>query len=349
MDIKTIKVTPKNTIKDTIEAINNGSIRLAIVVDNENRLLGTISDGDIRRAILKGKQLNDKIDTIYNKNPFFITHNYNRQKLISFCKKNKIYQIPVVNKKNEVIDIFLLDELIEKKEYHNYVIIMAGGIGKRLKPLTEKTPKPMLKIGDKPILEIIIERLRKSGFKNFILSVNYKSEVIENYFGNGSQFGINIKYIKEKKRMGTAGTLALLREKLKDTFILMNGDLLTNLDFSYLLEYHYHNQPIATIAVKKHYYRVPFGMISLDGIKIKSIVEKPLIDFFISAGIYVLEPEVIKFVPENQFFNMPELINELIKNNLEVVSFPIKEYWNDIGRIEDYKKANIDYKVVFNE
>jgi dTDP-glucose pyrophosphorylase len=345
--MKDIILLPSDTIKTAFEVIDNGAIKLAIVVDENSKFLGTISDGDIRRAILKGKSLEDSIENVYNKKPFFVKESYDKYELIKSCKQNKIYQIPVVNDKNEVIDIVLLDELIETKEYPNKVILMVGGLGTRLRPLTNDMPKPMLKVGDKPILETIIDRFKKSGFKNFVFCVNYKAEIIKNYFGNGSKFGVNIEYVDENKRMGTAGALSLLKEKPKEAFFVMNGDLLTTLDFSYLLEYHHKNEAVATMAVREHKYQVPFGVVNLEGNKIRSIEEKPTFNFFVSAGIYVLEPETIDLIPKNEFFDMPDLFNKLIEAKKETVSFPIKEYWTDIGRIEEYKKANEEFGRVF--
>jgi len=346
--LRNIKILPTSTIKEAFEIIDEGAIKLAIVTDENNKFLGTITDGDIRRAILQGKNLEDTIVDIYNKNPFTVNEKYNKSELTKFCKQNKIYQIPVLNDKQEVIDIILLDELIEIKDYPNKVILMVGGLGTRLRPLTDEIPKPMLKVGNKPILETIIENFKKSGFRNFIFCVNYKAEIIKKYFQDGTKFGVNIEYIYESKRMGTAGALSLLKEKPKESFFVMNGDLLTTLDFSYFLEYHQKNGALATMAVRRHKYQVPFGVVYLEGNKIKSIEEKPTYNFFVSAGIYVLEPEVIDYIPKNKFFDMPDLFEVLINKNKETVSFPIKEYWADIGRMEEYKKANEEYERIFN-
>ena len=224
---------------------------------------------------------------------------------------------------------------------------MVGGLGTRLRPLTENTPKPMLKVGDKPILETIIENFAKYGFVNITLSVNYKSNIIKSYFGNGSEFGVNIDYIEEQKRLGTAGALSLLTNKPTEPFFVMNGDLLTNVNFEHLLDFHMQNNSNATMCVREYEQQVPFGVVNIEDGKIKSIQEKPTNKFFVSAGIYLLSPEVLDLIPNNEYYDMPILFDELIRNNKNVVSFPLREYWLDIGRIEEYQKANEEYDEVF--
>jgi dTDP-glucose pyrophosphorylase len=347
MKINKITVSQEDSIKKTLEVIDKGAIKIAFVVDENDKLLGTITDGDIRRAILKGKNLEESINDIYNTNPFFVYENYNKNEILEICTKNKIYQIPIVDKNKKLVNILLLDEIIQPKDYPNKVILMLGGLGTRLRTLTEKTPKPLLKVGGKPIVETIIENFKKCGFKNFVFCVNYKAEQIVEYFGNGEKFGINIEYVYENKRMGTAGALSLLTQKPKESFFVMNGDLLTNVNFEYMLEYHKENKAIATMAVREYEYQVPFGVVETEENIIKSIKEKPIKKFFVSAGIYILEPETIDYIPKNEFYDMPILFEALIKNNKKTVSFPLREYWLDIGRIEEFEKAQEEYKKVF--
>jgi len=348
MNLEKIKLSPKATIKDALRIIDSGAIKLALVVDEEDKLLGTITDGDIRRAILKGKDLNDSIEYVYFKNPLTVSIDESKENIINLCISKKIYQIPVIDKEGRVVKIMLLDELLKPKTYPNKVVLMVGGLGTRLRPLTEKTPKPMLNVGGKPILQTIVEKFASYGFKNIIMCVNYKSHIIQDYFGDGSGFGVNIEYVLEDKRMGTAGALSLLKEKPKEPFFVMNGDILTNVNFENMLEYHIQNKVIATMAVREYDFQVPFGVVKMENNEIKKIEEKPLYKFFVSAGIYLLNPECIDYIPKNEFYDMPTLFEKLIENNKKTISFPLREYWLDIGRIEEYEKAQIEYKKVFD-
>ena len=347
MNIEKIKLSPQSTIKEALKIIDSGAVKIAIVADNKNKLLGTITDGDIRRAILKGKSLDESIEDVYNKNPLTVSIDENKENIINLCTSRKIYQIPVVDKESRIVKIILLDELLKPKKYSNRVILMVGGLGTRLRPLTKNTPKPMLNVGGKPILQTIIERFRDYGFKNITLCVNYKADIIKEYFENGSKIGVNIEYIIENKRMGTAGALSLLKEKPKEPFFVMNGDILTNINFENMLEYHLEHNSTATMAVREYDFQVPFGVVKMEGNEIKAIEEKPVYKFFVSAGIYMLNPECIDYIPKNEYYDMPTLFEDLIKNNKKTFSFPIREYWLDIGRIEEYEKAQIEYQRVF--
>jgi len=343
--MKDIILNQYSTIKDAINALNKGAIKIAIVLDENDNFLGTISDGDIRRAILKGYSLDDVIENIYKKNAITASINTSKEKLISLCVENSIYQIPIVEN-NKLVDIAILDELLKPKEYKNKVVLMVGGLGSRLRPLTENIPKPLLKVGDKPILETIIENFKKYGFKNFIFCVNYKANMIKEYFKDGKEFGVNIEYVLEEKRMGTAGALSLIK-KPKEPFFVMNGDLLTNINFENMLEYHLQNNSIATMGVREYDFQVPYGVVNMKDNKIISIEEKPIHKFFVSGGIYLLDPQVLDIIPK-EFYDMPILFEELIKQNKNVISFPIREYWLDIGRVEEYERANIEYEKVFS-
>ena len=347
MNIEKIKLSPNSTIKEALKIIDSGAVKIALVVDENDKLLGTITDGDIRRAILKGKSLEDSIKDVYFKNPLTVSIDENKENIINLCISKKIYQVPVVDKDGKVVKIMLLDEILKPKEYPNRVILMVGGLGTRLRPLTENTPKPMLNVGGKPILQTIIERFRDYGFKNITLCVNYKAEMIKEYFEDGSKFGVNIDYVIENKRMGTAGALSLLKEKPKEPFFVMNGDILTNINFENMLEYHLEHNSTATMAVREYDFQVPFGVVKMENNEIKAIEEKPTYKFFVSAGIYMLNPECIDYIPKNEFYDMPTLFEDLIKDNKKTFSFPIREYWLDIGRIEEYDKAQIEYKRIF--
>ena len=225
---------------------------------------------------------------------------------------------------------------------------MAGGLGTRLRPLTQDTPKPLLKVGDKPILQTIIESFAKYGFEDIVISVNYKSHMIKDYFGDGSQFGVKISYIDEDKRLGTAGALSLLNDKPKEPFFVMNGDLLTNVNFEKFLDFHTFENSIASMAIREHEFQIPYGVIQTNGAKITDIKEKPIQKFFVNSGIYILSPQTLDYIPKDEFFDMPTLFNKLIEDNKNVLSFPIHEYWLDIGRMEELQKAQSEYFGVFN-
>ncbi len=347
-DITNLKLNPSSTIKEAMEIIGKGAMKIALVVNEKDQLIGTLTDGDLRQAFLSGKTIEDTISNFYFKKPTFVDINMSKEEVLNLCISKKIYQIPIVNDKQQVIGIHILDELFEKKIYNNKVVLMVGGLGSRLRPLTESTPKPMLKVGGKPILHIIVEKFAHYGFKEIIMCVNYKSDIIIDYFGDGSKLGVNIEYIFEKKRMGTAGALSLLKYRPNEPFFVMNGDLLTNINFEHLLEEHNKNNSKATMCVREYDFEVPYGVVKLDENKnIKSIEEKPIHNFFVSAGIYMFNPECLDYIPKDKFYDIPSLFERLIEENEKTSSYLIKEYWIDIGRIEEYEKANEEYYKLF--
>lgn len=248
---------------------------------------------------------------------------------------------------NKVVGLREIDELLKPEVKPNKVVLMVGGLGTRLHPLTKDTPKPMLKVGDKPILHTIVERFASYGFVNIAMCVNYKAKTIQDYFGNGEKFGVQIEYVLEQERMGTAGALSLLTTRPGEAFFVMNGDLLTNVNFESLLDYHQTHQAAATMCVREYDFQVPYGVVNIDGNKVTSIVEKPVHKFFVSAGIYMLSPQVLDLIPNGEYYDMPTLFEKLIAQNQNTVSFPIHEYWLDIGRMNEYEQANREYNEVF--
>jgi dTDP-glucose pyrophosphorylase len=343
-----ILLPPEATIRKAIEIIDSGAMKLALVVDDSSKLLGTLSDGDVRRAILAGKGLEDTIESIYFRTPTTCGVNDSKEKILQLALAYKLYQIPVVDSEGRVVGIAEVDELIKPSSHKNKVVLMAGGLGTRLSPLTDTTPKPMLHVGNKPILETIIENFSKYGYTEIILSVNYKSHIIQDYFGDGEQFGVKITYVHETKRMGTAGALSLMRNSLSEPFYVMNGDLLTNINFEHMHDYHLSHDAVATMAVREYDFQVPYGVVNIEDGKVVSIEEKPTHKFFVSAGIYMLSPEVLECILNDEFLDMPTLFEKLIKEKQRAVSFPIREYWLDIGRMSDYERANSEYSKVFD-
>ena len=341
--IDKVVMNDSTSIKKAMEVIDTSKIKIALVVSDNKQLIGTITDGDIRRAILKGVTLSDPVKDIMNRNFIYSEVGESREKILQLAKLNQIQQVPIVDKNCILVGIEDISSPLLPVKRQNKVVLMVGGLGTRLRPLTNETPKPLLKVKDKPILEIILEGFIKYGFNDFIFSVNYKSEMIEEYFGDGKRFGVNIQYAHDRERMGTAGSLSFIKKKLTEDFLVMNGDLLTNINFEHLLEFHFNNNSKATMCVREYDFQVPYGVVNIQEHNIASIEEKPVHKFFVNAGIYMLNPSVLKYIPENSFFDMPTLFNILIQSKEKVLPFPVREYRLDIGEIGEYNKANSEY------
>lgn len=345
--IELITVPAKTTILKTLEAIDRGVMGIALVVNDNFKLIGTITDGDIRRALIKNASLTDTIDSIMTLDPVKELEGTNNYNLVSIMKSKGIKQIPIVDKEGKLIDIKTLEELIKVEDKDNYLVIMAGGIGARLKPLTNTTPKPLLPIGNKPILESIIEHAKVYGLTNIKISLNYLSESIKKYFGDGSSIGVNISYINETDSLGTAGSLSLIEEDITQDLFVINGDILTRVNFDEMLKVHSESNNQLTVGIRPYKTQIPYGIINLAGNEIKSIEEKPILEYIINAGIYLLTPSTIKLIPKGTFFHMTDLMQKLIDNNLKVGSFLINDYWLDVGKINDYYRANIEFNDFF--
>lgn len=343
-----IAIEQNYTIKDVLQILNDTSKQIVLVTQNK-KLVGTITDGDIRRALLKGKGLESSIEDVYFKTPAYAYSTYSKEERLEIMNKASVGKIPILNDAGEIVDLIQKDELTTVKIRDNTVVLMAGGLGSRLRPLTDNIPKPLLNIGPKPILETIIEKFIENGFRNFLISVNYKSKMIKEYFGNGSKYGnlVSIEYIEEEKRLGTAGALSLIEKKIDKPFFVMNGDILTNVNFESLLKFHENAHSKATMCVREFDFKIPYGVVEVEGDVIQSIVEKPVHTFFVNAGIYMLEPQVLSEIPKGEFFDMPSLFDKLMKEDKKTCSFPIFEYWMDIGHLKDYEQANIDYERFF--
>lgn len=340
-------VTPQTPILEVLKIIDVNARQIALVVDQDDRLLGTVTDGDIRRGLLKGKGLNDPVSTVMNSYPTVASPYDHRDNILALMKIKKLHQIPVVDEDGRIVHVEILDHLLQPVKRDNWVVLMAGGLGTRLRPLTHDCPKPLLKVGNKPLLETILLSFIEQGFHQFFISVKYKAEMIQEYFGHGERWNVDIRYLHEKESLGTAGALSLLPEKPQEPFFVMNGDLLTKVNFEQLLDFHKTYQAQATMCVREYDHQIPYGVVKLDKQRLIGIEEKPVQRFFVNAGIYVLNPETVDHIPNNQFFDMPSLFNNLIKNNRPVIAFPIREYWLDIGRLADFERANMEFAEVF--
>jgi len=347
-DIKKVTLKKNASIKEAFEVIDKGAKRIAIVLDDEERVIGTISDGDARRGLLKGYTLESSIEDLYYKTPTLGYETDSNEEIIKKAIVKKLYQVPIVDKNNKLIYVEDLANLLQRTKRRNKVVLMAGGLGTRLRPLTDSIPKPLLEIGGKPILETIIGNFVKYGFIDIIISVNYKAEMIKNYFGNGQQFGANISYVEDTKRLGTAGSLSLFSDDSMEPFFVMNADLLTTVNFEQMLDFHLEENSIATMAVREYEYQVPYGVIEIQNSGITSIQEKPIQKFFVNAGIYILSKKVLKNIPKDEFYDMPTLFEELINDNQKVLSFPVHEYWLDIGRMDELQQAQNEYFRIFD-
>jgi len=335
-------INPESTIREALQVIDIEALRGAIIVDQNNRLLGVVSDGDIRRGILSGISLESSVASVMNKNPIITTKSASKQQIIELMESNDILSVPLVEN-GVVIGLHTLHDSLSIEKLDNPVFLMAGGFGTRLRPLTDNCPKPLLKVGDKPILEITLYNFIKSGFINFYISTHYMPEMIREHFGDGSKWGVNISYVHEETPLGTGGALGLLPKDLpKLPLIMMNGDILTNIDFQKLLNFHSSQVADASMCVREYEYQIPYGVIQGENGKITSMEEKPTQLFHINAGIYVVNPDLIEQVKVNEIIDMPTLLEQKIKAQGNVMMFPIHEYWLDIGRMEDYQRAQAD-------
>ncbi len=316
-------------------------MQIALVVEGD-QLKGTLTDGDIRRALLRGMGLKDPVFHAMNDRPTVASLGDDRELVIARMRQAHIRQMPILDSSGALVGMEILNGLVTPEIRSNAVVLMAGGLGKRLTPLTNDCPKSMLKIGGRPILETILETFIAYGFRRFYISVNYKADVIMDYFRDGSRWQVQITYLQENKRLGTAGALSLLPEKPMLPLIVMNGDILTKINFNHLLDFHNTHKAKATMCVSDYEYQVPFGVITLNGHQIMQIQEKPTQKFFINAGIYALDPDVLDLVPKDDYDDMTTLFERIVGAGWQTSVFPICEYWLDIGRHSDLDKANGD-------
>lgn len=347
-DFKKIQVASDITIRETIQLIDANAMQIALVVDQTGKLVGTVTDGDIRRGILKGFSLDETVELIMNRHPIVCSREDDREVMLARMKLTGLHHMPIVDPVGCLVGLETLDELLVPAERDNVVVLMAGGLGTRLRPLTEDCPKPMLKIGGRPILETILLNFIEYGFKRFYISVNYKSEVITEYFGNGTRWGVEIQYLHESDKLGTAGALGLLPYRPDKPFFVMNGDLLTKVNFSQLFDFHSSHHAKATMCVREYDFQVPYGVVKIDNHRIISIDEKPTHRFFVNAGVYLLEPEALDFIQPNLHLDMPALFEKMIEKENETAVFPVREYWLDVGHLADFDRANGEYRDIFS-
>lgn len=342
-DFRSLFVTPGTSIRGAVEVIDRTGRQIALVVDDDEKLLGLVSDGDIRRAILDDVPFDSPVSRIMNTSPVTASSHSGSNRLLTLMKERNLRSVPLVDESGLVTGLVNLQELLSPRHRGNAVVIMAGGMGVRLQPLTLSRPKPLVEVGGRPVLEIILQRFIEQGFNRFYLSVNYKGHMIEDYFGDGSLWGADIRYLREDRRLGTAGALGLIEEKPAEPLVVMNGDLLTKVDFGHLLDFHREYEAWGTMCVRRYDFQLPYGVCQIDRHHLREIEEKPVQRFFVNAGIYVIDPRVLDMVPKGEEYDMPRLFQGLMDQGRTVTAFPVREYWLDIGRMEDFQRANADY------
>lgn len=340
---RALSAQPETPILRVLETLDRGSQGSIVVIDHSDHLLGFVTDGDIRRALLRQVDLQAPISEVMNVNVITAPMNTPVPHLVSLMEQHEVSHIPLVDDDNHLVDLACLNELTRPNHHENWVVIMAGGLGSRLQPLTNEVPKPMIEIGGKPILEIILDSFIDEGLRHFYISVNYKGESIEDHFGDGSQKGCHIDYLHEPNRLGTAGALSLLPHQIKHPIIVMNGDIMTRVNFKQLLNFHQREGAKMTVCVRKHTHTIPYGVVDVENSRLVSLKEKPTQNYFINTGIYVINPELIDLIPRNTYFDMPQLVEKLLAEQSAVATFPIHEYWLDIGQIEQLHQAELDY------
>ncbi len=344
-----VLLRPAATIWDAMEAMTKSRVGFAVVSDRSNKLLGVITDIDIRRALLRGADIRSNIAKALNRKPIIVPDGAGREKIAALFAAHKKSHLPVVDKRGRLKGLAALTDYMSiPARYPNRVVVMAGGLGKRLGPLTANTPKPMLRLGDKPILEHVLEQMLAAGFTRFTFTVNYLAEKIERHFGDGSRWGAEIDYVREPKPLGTAGALGLIKSPGTEPLLVLNGDILTKVDFQSLIDFHRSENGLATICVKHHEVQVPFGVVKHSGRRLTRFVEKPTQRFLVNAGIYVLDPRALAWLPKRRACDMPEFLERIrARSRGGVACFPIPEYWLDIGGPQDFRRAEKDFEDLF--
>ena len=339
-----VQMTQSQPVLKALEIIENSAAKIALVVDDSGRLLGAITDGDIRRAFLAGATPNSPVSQVMHQKPFTMSAESSKAQIIDVMLAEKIKQMPLLAFDGVLVGIAVYDMLtgFERTVRSNPVVIMAGGKGKRLLPITQDIPKPMIEVAGKPLLEQIMQQFIKQGFVNFYFAVNYLGHMIEEYFGDGGKWNCDIKYIREQEFLGTAGALSLIND-IDESFIVINGDILTSVDFCDLLDYHIASNAVATVCARHHATSVPYGVIKLKDGKLENIVEKPVYEDLISAGIYVFDAAALMQIPKNTVVDMPEVLLELANGGKRVDIYPMREDWVDVGRHGDLEQARADF------
>jgi dTDP-glucose pyrophosphorylase len=330
---------PTGTIRHAVSNLNEVAIQIVLVVNELGQLEGTVSDGDIRRGLLKNLNLESPFSSIVNRNPLVVPEGIESHLVMQLMAANKVRQIPIVDQENKLIGLHLWDEFTNSAERANMMVIMAGGKGTRLRPQTDDCPKPMLPVAGKPMLEHIIERAKQEGIREFVIAIHYLAHVVEDYFGNGASWGVSITYLREPTPLGTAGALSLLNRRPDVPIVVANGDVIADIRYGDLLDFHGRHSAAATMAVRIHEWQNPFGVVQMNGLEIVGFDEKPIIRSHINAGVYALEPSALDALGKGEYCAMPTLFENLQGRGQRIVAYPMHERWLDVGRPDDLARA----------
>ncbi len=348
-DTEPFCVTPATPIRQVIACIDQAGEGLALVVEEGRRLLATVTDGDIRRALMAGSDLNAPIERLLHGGvgpgrvqPITAPLGTSPVKLLRLMGEHMIRHVPLLDDAGNLAGLALLSRFVHQRDLPLRAVIMAGGLGTRLRPLTETTPKPMLPVGDRPLLQRTIEQLGQAGIRTISITTHYQAEKIRQHIGDGSTFGAVVQYSHEHEPLGTAGALRKLATRDDDPLLVINGDVLTTVNYRAMLDYHLEHGAELTMGVRRYAMEVPYGVVECDGAAVRRLREKPEVGFFVNAGVYLVEPRLCREIPENRHYDMTDLIDGLVARGRRVVSFPIHEYWLDIGRIDDYERVQLD-------
>ena len=341
IEIQKICISNQKSILETLQVIEKGCVQIAFVINESGKLCGVISDGDVRRHLLAGGTLSDRAEIAMNKNPIVVQKKDSQSVILHHLQTYGLRVIPVIDEDKKIIDVHTIEELLGIGSRPNTVVIMAGGKGIRLRPLTENCPKPLVKVGNEPMIEHVFRNLVEAGFSKFIISVNYLKEMMIDYCGDGSKWGIHIEYLEENEPLGTAGALGLMTKDLQDPLLVMNGDVITHAKFGNILSTHVRSGSMATMCVREYDFQVPYGVVLANENEFMGVEEKPIHRFFVNAGIYVLDPKTLSSIPRNRRYDMTEFFNDLKKQGHKTSIYSLQEYWVDVGRHEDLKSASI--------
>lgn len=341
-NISDLTISPSSSIQEGMRVINENSANVCLVLD-EGTLVGVVTDGDIRRGLLRGEALESSISSVMQKDFVKVVPSTTVTEAVTVMRKRSLRQVPVVDDASKLIGLYVFDDCVEIDKLPNRVIIMAGGLGTRLRPLTDNCPKPMLKVGGRPILEIILQQCVEAGFKNYFFSVNYLKEQIKDYFQDGANWGVEIKYLEESAPLGTAGALSLLPTRSVHPMLVINGDVLTRIDYRDLLQFHAEQSGVATMCVRNYTTRIPYGVVNTKNSEVLSFDEKPVLTHQVNAGVYLLDPEILDYVPKEQYVDMPSLLEMVNKAEKTVNAFFLHEYWLDVGYPETLQQASSEW------
>jgi len=332
-------VEPNTSLIECMRSMDIAGTGIALAVDSELHLIGTVSDGDIRKALLKGHPLDSSVSSHINRNCYHVLSTVPRAEVLDIMQARRFEQVPIVDEQGKVIGLHLLHDMLGNIVRPNWAVVMAGGKGMRLRPLTEKLPKPMIKVAGRPLLERIILHLVSHGIGRIFISVNHLAQVIEDYFEDGSKYGTKIEYLSEDNPLGSGGAISLLPGIPEQPLLVMNGDLIVDTNFTDMIEFHNQNDFYATMGVYSYFHQVPFGCVEMHGNRLAGLEEKPVLEKMVNAGIYVLSPQAVSAIPKNTYFPITTLFEDAIKNNLVCGTFPVEKEWLDVGSPQQLRQA----------